>query len=129
MRIYVAASSKELGRAKWAMDAVRKLGHDITHDWVQCVEEEGEANPASASYTQRANWAEDDLCGVQEADVLWLLMPESEGFGAAVELGYALSKPYKRVVVSGCHERTIFTALANACYDNDGAALAQEFSL
>ncbi len=128
MKIYVAASSKELERAKAAMAAVEALGHTISHDWVKCVEEEGEANPVSATHTQRANWAEDDLAGVQEADVLWLLMPEDAGFGAGVEFGYALSKPWKRIVVSGAFERSIFPALANACYTDDDAALEQEFS-
>lgn len=119
LRVYVAASSKELERAKWAMAQVRALGHDITHDWVRCVEQEGEANPAAATLSQCQKWAWDDLEGVSNADVVWVLMPDQDGFGAGVELGYALSNPYMRIICSGPTRRSIFSALADNCFPND----------
>lgn len=127
MRIYVAGSSRQLERVKAAMAALRSLGHTITHDWVALVEEYGEANPVDAATSTMRRWAADDLAGVYNADMVWLLMPETEGFGAAVEMGYAIAHGVP-VIVSGAHARSVFTSLAS-CYDRDDLALAEEFAL
>lgn len=126
LRVYVAASSRELERAKWAMAQIRAMGHEISHDWVRCVEEEGEANPSAATLDQCEKWAWDDLEGVENADVIWLLMPDAGGFGAGVELGYAIGMDREiRIVASGPTRCSIFTALADACYPNDEDALLE----
>lgn len=133
LRVYVAASSNELARAKWAIKELRELGHVVTHDWPAEVESVGSANPPDARETDRVIWADGDLVGIEEADVFWLLMPEAEGFGAGVELGYALAMghfvggPSPRVVCSGPVARSIFTALADKLYIHDCDALYSEF--
>jgi nucleoside 2-deoxyribosyltransferase len=124
-KVYVAASSNQLERAKQTMAVLEERGYTVTHDWVTEVEVVGEANPVGASMTARANWAKADLSGVAAADVMLLLMPAEGGFGAAVELGYALALGIP-VVASGCTERTIFTALAR-CFDRDDLALEAAF--
>lgn len=107
------------------MNAVRDLGYSVTHDWVSIIEDRGSANPTDATVEQRKAWAKDDLAGVEAADVLWLLMPAEGGLGQFWEAGYAqaLRKP---IVVSGCYERTIFTAGCR-CYTTDHDALIGAF--
>lgn len=125
--VYVAGSSAQLDRVKSVMVQLRALGHKVTHDWPSLVEAVGTANPPDAELNQRRAWATEDLDGVYEADVLWLLMPANEpSFGAGVEFGYALARGLP-IVVSGCHSASIFTALA-VCYDRDDQALATEFT-
>ncbi len=123
--VYVAASSKELGRAKTVMSMLRNAGHTVTHDWPAIIEARGMANPVDATEDERWDWAIDDLAGVAKADVLWLLVPAENGAGAFVELGYALARK-KPVICSGPFLRSIFTAMA-VCYDSDLAAFETEF--
>ena len=128
-KVYVAASSRELARAEGAIQALRDLGHEVTHDWPRMVRAVGEANPADADDVLRLQWAEEDLLGIRAADTFWLLMPDYGGFGAGVELGYALGNllGYVRVIVSGQHTNSIFTVYADAVYPTDLAALKAEF--
>lgn len=125
MRVYIAASSGDIERVKWAMEALRYRGHVVTHDWVAEVEKNGEGNPAQATPYQRECWAQDDLEGIDNCDVFWLLMPDDPSFGAGWESGYAYSEG-KRMVVSGAFEKSIFPALVN-CYRFDSQALLLEF--
>lgn len=127
MRVYVAGSSAQLERVRDAMDALIERGHTVTHDWAHLVEEVGEANPLDATDHERITWARDDLRGVNSADVLWLLMPTTEGFGAAVELGYALAHNIPVIVSGGIPKRSIFTVFGR-CYDRDDQALDAEFA-
>lgn len=126
LKVYVAASSKQLDRAKAAMQLLRLAGHSIAHDWVTEVEAVGSANPPDATNDERWDWAIDDLAGVKAADVVWFLVPDTEGAGAFVELGYALAIE-KPVICSGLYQRSIFTAMA-VCYDRDDQAFETEFA-
>ena len=125
-KVYVAASSRELERAEAAIQALKDLGHTVTHEWPPLVRAVGEANPQGATDDMRYHWAFEDLAGVAAADVFWLLMPYSEGFGAGVELGYAIAS-FTPVVVSGPHKRSIFAACAETVYNTDLDALKAEF--
>ena len=130
MRVYVAASSSQIDRAKDAMRILAEAGHEVTSDWTRMIEDRGEANPADASLEERRAWSEEDLYrGVARCDALWLLMPSDRpSFGAGVEFGFALGDGAIRTVVSGLCEASIFTALADACYDRDDLAFAAEFA-
>lgn len=128
-RVYVAGSSAELQRAKQAMMSLRQFGHTVTHDWVTSVQLVGSANPTGATHYDRLCWSQDDLDGIERADVFWLLYPCSPSFGAGVELGFAYSQR-KHLVVSGAHLLTsVFTALAQSCYPCDDDALVAEFGV
>jgi hypothetical protein len=122
VRIYVAASSEELNRAKGVMERLERLGHTVTKDWVIEVEQVGTANPRDATADQRAAWAQEDLDGVAQADLVWLLMPTGHSVGAFWEAGYAQAM-HKRLIVSGDHQRSIFPATAHRCFDTDEEAL------
>ena len=128
-RVYVAASSKELERAENAIQALLDLGHSVAHDWPAMIRRVGSANPADASPELNAQWANEDLAELESSEVLWLLMPAEGGFGAAVELGFALGKEDMHIVVSGpAVRRSIFTSLACAEYATDAEALEAEFA-
>jgi len=125
--VYVAASSRELERAEGAIQALKDLGHTVVHDWPALVRAVGSANPRHASDDKRMMWASEDLNGVSDADVFWLLMPNVEGgFGAGVELGYAIAGQ-GAIVCSGPVKRSIFTVYADRVYDTDLDALKAEF--
>jgi nucleoside 2-deoxyribosyltransferase len=124
LRVYVAGSSLQIERVKAAQRALEERGHVVSHDWSSLIEEHG-ANPLDASDKQITQWASDDLHGVYNADVVWLLMPSDGGFGAAVALGYALAHS-KPVVISGAYARSIFT-IFGTCYDRDDQALEGAF--
>lgn len=127
MKVYVAASSGQLDRATAAMNALEERGHTVTHDWVTEVRLVGEANPLDASQLEQLRWARADLAGVLDADIFWLLMPSSGGFGAAVELGYAIAKGIPIIVSGGVPSRSIFTSFATDCLDRDDLALNKYF--
>lgn len=127
MTIYVAGSSKQLDRARNAIEALRNAGHIVTHDWVEQVDLVGDANPPDASDEQRCVWAWDDLDGVRNADVALFLLPSDHAsFGMGVEFGYAVRhrevRPELRIMTAGCTD-SIFAALADACFDTDGQAI------
>lgn len=123
MRVYVAGSSLQLDRVTAAMNAIEERGHEVTHDWCAEVRAVGHANPPEACLFDQLKWARDDLAGVSDADVFWLLMPTEGGFGAAVELGYAIAKGVTIIVSGGTPSRSIFTAFATAVYERDDQAL------
>lgn len=117
MKAYLAGASAELELCKHWRDRLRAAGVEITHDWIATIEAVGDANPADASREQRAKWADEDLDGVANADVFWLLMPPpGRGWGAGVELGYAVGRKdygtHVTIVVSGDDSHTIFGGLA-----------------
>lgn len=128
MYIYIAGSSRQIERAKAAARALAKEfpGGEvtITHRWWDIVEKVGEANPVDAQFHERMCWAADDLKGVEDADVVWLLMPPKElpCIGAYWEAGYADALGIDLVISGPDLERTIFTA-RGCCYDTDAAAL------
>lgn len=128
MYIYIAGSSKEIDRAKAAARALEKEFPKnevvITHRWWNVIDKRGAANPADAEFHERMIWAHDDLRGVEDADVVWLLMPppESETIGAYWEAGYADALGIDLVISGPMLERTIFTA-RGACYNTDEGAL------
>jgi hypothetical protein len=126
VKVYVAGSSKQLDRVKHWMDKLQAAGHTVTHDWPSLIEAVGSANPPDATRDECWDWAIDDLKGVRDAEVLWFLVPETEGAGAWVELGYALARQIP-VVCSGVWSRSIFTSMTT-CYDRDDLAFEAEFA-
>ncbi len=127
MIVYVAGSSKEISRVKLWLAHLEKFnqreyekgapGIQLAHNWVAVIESRGEANPTTASKEQHAIWAGQDLAGVKECDVFWLLFPEQGNYsdGAMYECGYA-DHAGKEIVISGLdHKRSIFTARGHSC--------------
>lgn len=126
IRVYVAASSAEIPRAKKWIAALREAGVFVTSKWPEIIEKVGDANPRDATHEQRKGWAWADLVDVKDANLLWLLAPEPNGGsarGAYVELGYARALGLS-LMISGDTKQSIFTALGVE-HETDDAAFAE----
>lgn len=131
MKIYVAASSQEMPRAKAVIHAIREAGHEITHDWVSVIEGVGSANPENATVEECRKWATEDLDGAFNAEALVLLAPnKGTAQGAFTEFGFVLGmnrvdkknhRPVIAVKVPACH--SIFLAMADYVLTSDIAVL------
>ncbi len=122
MNIYVAASSHEIPRAQKAMNALRKAGHTITSDWTETMLSASGPDDTLDRETLR-EVAEECMRGVQNAQLLLLLLPEGTSTGAWTELGIALAEDIF-IVVAGTKKRSCFWALADDVYDTDDEAIA-----
>lgn len=135
--IYVAASSREIDRAKAIIKKLRDNGIAVTSTWPEQILNVGEANPADASTEQRALLAATCLREVADANIFWYLYPPKgvPTSGAHTEYGFALAAAtieYERtastprthtIIVSGNTEGTIFPALVQE-YQSDVTAFA-----
>lgn len=140
VRVYVAGSSRELGRVRTAIRAIRRLFGDeaIHHDWTETIEVERErhrpahlavvADDRHVDNEQARAAAKTMLEAILDADVVWLLA-SPRNHGALVELGYVIGMREHRVVeprliVSGESSRsTVFARLADEVHDTDTPAL------
>jgi nucleoside 2-deoxyribosyltransferase len=121
VKVYVAGSSAELERAQRWIDALRAEGWTVTSDWPAVIASVGDANPRDASVADRRMWSHDDLRGVDNADVVWLLAPKvGTARGAYFELGYAMACG-KHIISSGDTLQSIFLAHTRE-YATDEAA-------
>ena len=127
-RVYVAGASKERHRCRGAMKMIQRSGFEITCDWLAAIEAEGLANEG-LNDAKRRHYADEDLRGVERADLVWVLAPEAASTGSWTELGAALI--LRRlglgagvIVVSGpARERSIFAVHADFETDHDLEAL------
>ena len=119
-RIYVAGGSGE--RLTVVQPMIRRLqaeGARITHDWTLCPGFDYDGTPA-----ELAGWAREDLEGVRNADLVWVMVPEDKSEGAHAELGAAIILG-KTVFASGPHcysARRIFPLLASRVFATHDAA-------
>lgn len=136
MKIYVAASSKELERAERIMSALRERGHEITFDWtvpIKARSADGKSD-RGLSFEERAFFAGKDANGISTADLFWQLIPTTESAGAWWEMGYATGlrdSGFKapHIVVSGEADRCLFTTLVPHWFAIDAQALAYVLAL
>lgn len=114
VRCYVAASSRELDRARAAMTALRLHGVTIALDWTQ-----GWRPTAAMTFEERVAAAREDHRAIRHADIVLVLAPSVRS-DALTEMGLALGMALAcpsmmRVVVAGPVEaRGIFAALGAA---------------
>lgn len=126
MKVYIAGSSekRELAGIQALQDIVRGAGHVIPADWTVCEGLKRDCSPA-----ERRQFARNDLDGVRECDVFWLVVPsgqQDKTEGAFLELGYAMAFK-KRCIVSGPQARRVDRLFCLLCevYDTHEAALEQ----
>lgn len=123
--IYVAAASREIGRAWFWMQEIRETpGLEIVEggDWTR------RPRPNPVDLGTRVRCANEDVEAVRRAAVLWLLAPELPTAGAWVKLGVAVEARRNSgtpgIVVSGPGSmRSIFCALADREFETDREAL------
>lgn len=132
MKLYIAGASREPERVRAMMEAAEALGFELTLDWLEVIGVVGAANEGLTD-EQRRYHAREDLCAVDDADVVWVLAPSVPSAGAWCEMQRAIDRvefgpPRERggplLVVSGpARLRCIFASLADYEYDTDEVAL------
>jgi hypothetical protein len=131
LHVYVAGAwSEQMTRAKPAMSALRKAGIVVTHDWTLPGEADLTVRPEKTEQTlsahQRRGYALADLRGVRQADLVWLVVPPREAYGAGCffEAGAALVLGIPLFVSGPEWRRSIFCELAAMKFETDAEALA-----
>lgn len=87
MKVYVAGKFEETVAVRAAQQALRDLGHEITHDWTQ-EDATGMEGDVLKAYYQKC--AVQDYEGVLYSDVV-LVLNHPKLFGGASEMGMALA--------------------------------------
>lgn len=131
MKIYVAASSREMTRAIAAMEWIRsEPGMEVAHDWVTQIKEVGIANPSDVPEGLRRSWSMATLEALRDSRAIWLLLPEEPTAGAWFELGAMAAFNYthgnKKIFTSGTDSaryRSIFTSLAREHFREDALVI------
>ena len=134
LKIYVAASSKEMDRAQKAMDWVKTTwGLELAHDWVADIKQRAERGLTDDDLTmeEAARFVGADINAILQSNVLWLLLPTTPTTGAWIEygigivarrLGNATGTDRYLICSGGAGVPPIFTVAANAILDTDEAA-------
>lgn len=132
-KIYIAAWSEEVERARTWMAKAREAGYEITCDWTPEVERFRSAGRAP-TFEERLVAADVDMAGVLAADIVWVLCPATGGAGVHTELGIALGwnaaleafgnnvQDDINIIASGAHARNVFGAKATYFFDTDEEA-------
>lgn len=121
MRIYIAGASAERTMIATFMAAVRQAGGEITFDWVKAIEEANKLD-SDLTHSEATECALLDLQGVDDADLLWHVIPTNNSKGSWVEYGYALAKN-KPVITSGARNGCIFSSLSAMHFPDHATAL------
>jgi nucleoside 2-deoxyribosyltransferase len=121
-RIYIAASSSDLYRARQVARRLTEQGHIITSHWwelIQGAQEEG-IEPNHPTDPRRSLWARGCLAEIEWADALALLLPSTplRSEGALCEYGYAVALR-KITWMVGDWRRTIFSEVATQTFEAD----------
>jgi len=140
VKVYVAAAypgradSPERARVERVYKLVRESMYvELSWDWLSKIDEARDAglNEKDGKTAFRAQAAINDLIGVENAAVFWLLAPSIGGRGCFFESGYAYvlqrmapkATRSKLLIVSGPDwQNTIFTELFNCKFDSDAVA-------
>lgn len=121
LRVYLAASSADMARAKLWRQRLRDAGADPLATWIDTIEadQSGMANPRTAAKVERARWSLKNLNEVAASDVVWLLAPPAglQTRGGWFELGFAYCAA-KPLVISGDTAQSVYPALGSE-YDSD----------
>lgn len=112
-KVYVAASSSEMDRARAVFSAVNDDATlSLAFDWIAQIESVGVAN-AGISLDDGARYAEPSVRAVKECDALVFLIPAKGGSrGAWFELGIAVACGKPIVVVGDPVPVSIFASYA-----------------
>lgn len=128
MRVYVSAGSDERAVAAGYMARLRQAGIELTHDWVQVINDHGGLTNRGLSEEARMRIAREEVEAVEHADVFWIIVPDGPSCGCWVELGvaYTLSqfRAHTHIVASGDIHKSVFTSLADTCFAHHEDALA-----
>ncbi len=114
LKIYVAGKWKERKQVMKIMEMFEARGHIITCDWTKHIAPEGMDWAQDWAQNGNKTYAQEDLEGVRECDVLVAYMPDPDICykGAWIEIGIALGLD-KKVILIGVDITTVFLGLPN----------------
>lgn len=117
LAVYIAGSSRELDRVRAAQRVLESVGAKLTYNWVPDVERaiaSGTPEPALARHIRR-ELASRDVEGVRSCDLLWWLAPSEPTRGAWLELGVAIERARRPIIiVSGTEEQRLQSIFTDA---------------
>lgn len=95
MKIYVAGKTQDVEKVRTIMRIVKRLGHEITHDWTvkldqAMLDRQRVEMTETGRELQEREMAIADREGVRDADVLLIVSSEHALVGALIEAGMAL---------------------------------------
>lgn len=123
--IYIAASSREILRARQAMDYARSIGLTVPCDWTADIFARAARGLTDADLTpnERQRHALGDLAGIREARVLVALLSPVES-EQRWETGYAFARGVPIILSrETCPRVRLFDALAAHECGSDRAAI------
>ena len=127
MKIYCAASSRELDRVERVQSALRAAGFTITRDWCADIRANG-ITDESLSDAQAICVAMTDLIGVRNAELLIFLAPTETSKMAWGEYLVAIERGTPCIVAhddEAKRRQSICLALADAHCDDAGVVDAE----
>jgi len=123
VNVYVAGPSSEVRRCIAQIGRILDTrGLSVTYDWTAAVTRYLAGDRFSRD--ELITYAQLDLAGVLNADLVWGLLP-SKGHASAglwVEIGAALADADRMVLLSGVRSNCIFEHLADKYFPDDDAA-------
>lgn len=130
MKLYVAGASSEYAKCKALAEWARRFGYEIVSEWWNDVEKTRAVGKIDRDldHEMRRDLATKDICGVQLAQLFWLVVPEGETTGAWAELGAAIVLGCT-IIVSGDHRKSLFTSKATQLFETheDALTFLQDF--
>ena len=104
MKIYIAAKYQMKNRFRKYAELLEENGHAITSSWLY------RPDVTTMYEGKMAEYASNDLIGIQMADLVVVMDTGTETGGYWVELGYALAMGKPIIVFTG-HPRNVFLEL------------------
>lgn len=122
IRVYIAASSEEVERAEYWTSQLAKRGIVTTSSWLEDAKSPLGCNRVSSTQEERLAAADDCQAGVENADLVWILMPSSHSMGAFWEFGFATACELATCVSGANQYKSVFSAKAKYTFETDEAA-------
>ena len=125
LSVYIAASSRDLERVRWAQQALVAVGATLAHDWTQTLAHDERA----MNRRDRSRLASECIEGVRSCGLFWMLAPPCPSCGAWSELGVAIQRVERPIIiVSGTVEQRMQSLFTDAPevshHTSDNAAVA-----
>lgn len=113
-QIYVAAGFKSYAKARAVIDHLKNLGFGISFDWTRTSAFGPDGHPTRADRTKEedAEYAKNDVWGVEAADAL-VLMGDTNPYGGLMEAGMAMRNNRKEVLIICPERESVFFCLPN----------------
>lgn len=127
MNLYLASPYANASTVKFWIARLREKGVVITHDWTPSDDPHTHLPELELAIVRQHEIASEDLKGVDDAEVVWVISAPTGGTGCWIEMGYAFARG-KLVVLSG-PRRTIFTSRADCVFESHEAAFEHILSM